>query len=168
MLFSFWQQPKFTKSPATVLSRCQRFEFRRIPAPIIVKKLQTLTKQENIDIEPEALNLIARQATGALRDAISLVDQLSSISKKVTLPIAQDLLGTATNQAVIDLTDAIIKQDQSRGVWKSFKPRLIPARTRVNSRAKPWNICAIYSSSNWALANNWNSPRSPRHHESAC
>ncbi len=104
------------KIPATVLSRCQRFEFRRIPAPIIVKKLQTLTKQENIDIEPEALNLIARQATGALRDAISLVDQLSSISKKVTLPIAQDLLGTATNQAVIDLTDAIIKQDQSRGL----------------------------------------------------
>jgi len=104
------------KIPATVLSRCQRYEFRRIPAPVIVKKLQTLTKKEGIDIEPEALNLIARQATGALRDAISLVDQLSSIAKKVTLPIAQDLLGTATNQAVIDLTDAIIKQDQSRGL----------------------------------------------------
>ena len=104
------------KIPATVLSRCQRYEFRRIPAPVIVKKLQTLTKKEGIDIEPEALNLIARQATGALRDAISLVDQLSSIAKKVTLPIAQDLLGTATNQAVIDLTDAIIKKDQSRGL----------------------------------------------------
>lgn len=104
------------KIPATVLSRCQRYEFRRIPAPVIVKKLQTLTKKEGIDIEPEALNLIARQATGALRDAISLVDQLSSIAKKVTLPIAQDLLGTTTNQAVIDLTDAIIKKDQSRGL----------------------------------------------------
>ena len=104
------------KIPATVLSRCQRFEFRRIPVPVIVEKLENLTKQEKIKIEPEALSLIARQATGSMRDAISLVDQLSSIAKKVTLPIAQDLLGTATNQAVIDLTESIIARDQSRGL----------------------------------------------------
>lgn len=104
------------KIPATVLSRCQRFEFRRIPVPVIIEKLEKLTKQEKIKIEPEALSLIARQATGSMRDAISLVDQLSSIAKKVTLPIAQDLLGTATNQAVIDLTESIINQDQSYGL----------------------------------------------------
>ena len=104
------------KIPATVLSRCQRFEFRRIPVPVIVDKLTTLTKQENIVIEPEALSLIARQATGSMRDAISLVDQLSSIRKEVTLALAQDLLGTTTNQAVIDLTAALIDKDQSKGL----------------------------------------------------
>ena len=104
------------KIPATVLSRCQRYEFRRIPVPVIVEKLQELTKKENIAIDDDALSLIARQATGAMRDAISLVDQLSSISQKVDLRTAQDLLGTATNQAVIDLTQAIIDKDQTAGL----------------------------------------------------
>ncbi len=104
------------KIPATVLSRCQRYEFRRIPVPVIVEKLQALTKKEKIKIDDDALSLIARQATGAMRDAISLVDQLSSIAKKVDLRTAQDLLGTATNQAVIDLTQAIIEKDQTAGL----------------------------------------------------
>ncbi|HSN93440.1 MAG TPA: DNA polymerase III subunit gamma/tau, partial [Anaerolineaceae bacterium] len=69
------------KIPATVLSRCQRYEFRRIPVPTIIEKLKILCKQENIKIDDDALSLVARQATGAMRDAISLVDQLSSIGK---------------------------------------------------------------------------------------
>lgn len=104
------------KIPATVLSRCQRFEFRRIPVPVIIEKLKELTKKEKIKIDDDALSLIARQATGAMRDAISLVDQLSSIAKKVDLRTAQDLLGTATNQSVIELTQAIIDKDQSMGL----------------------------------------------------
>lgn len=104
------------KIPATVLSRCQRHEFRRIPVPTIIKKLEVLTKQEGIEIEPEALSLIARQATGAMRDAISLVDQLSSMSKKVTLEIAQEVLGTATSQSVIELVDAILSENSGLGL----------------------------------------------------
>lgn len=104
------------KIPATVLSRCQRHEFRRIPVPIIVQKLKELCKQEKIKIDDDALSLIARQATGSLRDAISLVDQLSSISKKITLPIAQDVLGTATNQAVIDLVEASLVTSSGKGL----------------------------------------------------
>ncbi|HHX09355.1 MAG TPA: DNA polymerase III subunit gamma/tau [Chloroflexi bacterium] len=104
------------KIPATVLSRCQRHEFRRISVPIIIDKLGELTKKEKIKIEPEALSLIARQATGSMRDAISLVDQLSSISKKVTLKIAQEVLGTATNQSVIELVDAIQAENSGRGL----------------------------------------------------
>ena len=78
------------KIPATVLSRCQRHEFRRFPVPVIIEKLCELTKKEKIMIEPDSLSLIARQATGSMRDAISLVDQLSSMSRKVTLEIAQE------------------------------------------------------------------------------
>ena len=104
------------KIPATVLSRCQRHEFRRIPVPVIVQKLKELCKQEKIKIDDDALTLIARQATGSMRDAISLVDQLSSISKKITLPIAQDVLGTATNQSVIDLVEASLEGSSGKGL----------------------------------------------------
>jgi len=104
------------KIPATVLSRCQRHEFRRIPVPVIVQKLKELCKQEKIKIDDDALTLIARQATGSLRDAISLVDQLSSISKKITLSITQDVLGTATNQAVIDLVEASLAGSSGKGL----------------------------------------------------
>lgn len=104
------------KIPATVLSRCQRHEFRRIPVPTIISKLTELTKKEKIKIEPEALSLIARQATGSMRDAISLVDQLSSISKKISLQIAQEVLGTATSQSVIDLIDAIQAEKSGHGL----------------------------------------------------
>ena len=66
------------KIPATVLSRCQRHEFRRIPVVDIVAYLTDQAAAEGIPVDPEALTLIARQATGSLRDAISLLDQLAS------------------------------------------------------------------------------------------
>ena len=104
------------KIPATVLSRCQRHEFRRIPVQTIIEKLKLLCAQEHIEIEDEALSLVARQATGSLRDAISLIDQLSSIGKVITLETAQNILGTATNQAVLDLGQAIQDHDSARGL----------------------------------------------------
>ncbi|HWQ04335.1 MAG TPA: DNA polymerase III subunit gamma/tau [Longilinea sp.] len=96
------------KIPATVLSRCQRHEFRRIPVQDIVSHLKTISKAEKLKVEDEALILIARQSTGAMRDAISLLDQLASTGEKITLEKAQSVLGTATNQAVIDLVSAML------------------------------------------------------------
>lgn len=104
------------KIPATVLSRCQRHEFRRIPVMEIVKTLQGLCQDEKIEADEDALILIARQSTGALRDAISLLDQLSSTGQAITLELAQVVLGTATNQLVIDLIEAIEKNDHSGGL----------------------------------------------------
>src|SRR5512141_1011135 len=65
------------KIPATVLSRCQRHEFRRIPVNDIIAQLGRLAEGEGIEVAPDALTLIARQSTGSLRDAISLLDQLA-------------------------------------------------------------------------------------------
>ena len=76
------------KIPPTVLSRCQRHEFRRIPVKDIVGLLQDLSQKENIQVEEDALTLIARQSTGSLRDAISLLDQLASSGNAVTLSTA--------------------------------------------------------------------------------
>ncbi len=104
------------KIPATVLSRCQRHEFRRIPVMEIVKRLQIICQEEKISADEEALILIARQATGALRDAISLLDQLASTGERITLNLAQEVLGTATNQLIIDLYTALQQKDTSAGL----------------------------------------------------
>ena len=104
------------KIPATVLSRCQRHEFRRIPVKEIVENLKSMAEEEKIKAEAEALSLVARQATGSMRDAISLLDQLASASNEITLQLAQDVLGTATSQAVIAVIEAIIKRQSDQGL----------------------------------------------------
>jgi len=104
------------KIPATVLSRCQRHEFRRIPLNLIVSHLKQLAEQENLDVSDEAMILIARQATGSMRDAISLLDQLSSSGSRITLDFAQTVLGTAASQMVVDLVDAIIQRNPAVGL----------------------------------------------------
>jgi len=104
------------KIPATVLSRCQRHEFRRIPVRDIVSHLESLCKQENLNVEADALHLIARQATGSMRDAISLLDQLTSTGDAVTLESAQTVLGTATSQTVVDLVNAILDKNSRDGL----------------------------------------------------
>lgn len=104
------------KIPATVLSRCQRHEFRRIPVAETVKTLRGICEEEKIEADEEALLLIARQSTGALRDAISLLDQLASTGKTIDLGLAQTVLGTATNQLVFDLIEALLKNDPGMGM----------------------------------------------------
>lgn len=104
------------KIPATVLSRCQRHEFRRIPVDEITRHLKQLCEGENIQAAPEALTLIARQSTGSLRDAISLLDQLSSTGDKITLKLAQQVLGTAASELVIEITDAILRRQAAEGL----------------------------------------------------
>jgi DNA polymerase-3 subunit gamma/tau len=104
------------KIPATVLSRCQRHEFRRIPVPDIITQLETLAEKEDLSVDPDALALIARQATGSMRDAISLLDQLASSNQIIDLKMAQTVLGTATNQAVIELIQSILDNDPASGL----------------------------------------------------
>ncbi len=104
------------KIPATVLSRCQRHEFRRIPVHDIVGCLEAVAENENLQIDSEALTMIARQATGSMRDAISLLDQLASTSQKITLEITQSVLGTAASQSVLDIVTAILGQDSAGGL----------------------------------------------------
>lgn len=104
------------KIPATVLSRCQRHEFRRVPVDEITAQLEKIANQEKINAEPEALTAIARQATGSLRDAISLLDQLASAGQEITVGLTQAVLGTATSQTVIDVIDAIRQRQPAQGL----------------------------------------------------
>ncbi|MCX7755208.1 MAG: hypothetical protein N2117_08165, partial [Anaerolineales bacterium] len=104
------------KIPATVLSRCQRHEFRRFPLSEITRRLSEICRAEGIEADPEALTLIARQSAGGMRDAISLLDQLASAGGKITLETAQTVLGTAASQAVIALVQALIERNAAAGL----------------------------------------------------
>jgi DNA polymerase III subunit gamma/tau len=104
------------KIPATVLSRCQRHEFRRVPIDEIVSNLKEIIKAENIQADDEALTLIARQSAGGMRDAQSLLDQLASTGTKITLALAQQVLGTATSQTVLDVIASILNHEPAHGL----------------------------------------------------
>jgi len=104
------------KIPATVLSRCQRHEFRRLPVEEIVLQLKSIIKAEKFQADEDALTAIARQAGGGLRDAISLLDQLASAGAKITLQLTQTVLGTATSQTVLDLVASVRDRKPAAGL----------------------------------------------------
>lgn len=104
------------KIPATVLSRCQRHEFRRIPVRDIQGQLRRMVEAEDIEADEDALRLISRQATGSLRDAISILDQLASLEGAITIELVHRVLGTTADQAVLDLVDAVLDGNPSRGL----------------------------------------------------
>jgi DNA polymerase III subunit gamma/tau len=104
------------KIPATVTSRCQRHEFRRIPSAEIAAYLSQIAEQESIPTDPQAINLIARHSTGAMRDAISLLDQLASGGEPLSADKVRAVLGISTNQAVIDIVQALINRQPALGL----------------------------------------------------
>ncbi|HBW92323.1 MAG TPA: DNA polymerase III subunit gamma/tau, partial [Cyanobacteria bacterium UBA11149] len=99
----------------TIISRCQKFDFRRIPLESMVQHLRDISVQEKIDITNDALTLIAQVAQGGLRDAQSLLDQLSLLPEKVTVEGVWDLVGSVPEQDLLALVSAI-KEDHSEKV----------------------------------------------------
>jgi DNA polymerase-3 subunit gamma/tau len=105
------------KIPATVLSRCQRFDFRRIPASEIAGHLRHIAEEEGFQAEDEALMAIARSAQGGMRDAVSLLDQMFSIGDEmVTLRQVQQVLGAVGGQMVNELVDALAEKQIPQGL----------------------------------------------------
>jgi len=104
------------KIPATVMSRCQRHEFRRIPVNEIVEQLKNISASEGIEADEDVFQVIARQAVGGMRDGISLLDQLSAIGGKISLESAENVLGTATSESVLELVSAMIDKDAAQGL----------------------------------------------------
>ncbi len=91
----------------TIISRCQRFDFRRIPLEGMVAHLQAIASQENIDITAEAITLVAQVAQGGLRDAESLLDQLSLLTGQITVEAVWDLVGAVPERDLMVLAQAI-------------------------------------------------------------
>jgi DNA polymerase-3 subunit gamma/tau len=105
------------KVPITVLSRCQRFDLRRVDAALLVAHLQTIAAKESITAEPEALALIARAAEGSVRDSLSLFDQaIAHAAGPVRAEDVRQMLGLADRTRVIDLFEALMRADIARAL----------------------------------------------------
>jgi DNA polymerase-3 subunit gamma/tau len=105
------------KIPATVLSRCQRFDFRRIPAPQVAAHLRRIVDEEGCKAEDEALMAIARNAQGCMRDAVSLLDQLLSTGGlAVTFAQVQQTLGAVSALTVTEFVDAVCTRHAAQGL----------------------------------------------------
>ena len=91
----------------TILSRCQRFDFRRIPLEALNAHLAWIAEQESIPIQPEALHVVAQRAQGGLRDAESLLDQLSLLPGPIKADAVWDLLGAVPEQELLNLAEAL-------------------------------------------------------------
>ncbi len=91
----------------TILSRCQRFDFRRIPLDALEQHLRWIAAEESIPIQPEALHVVAQRAQGGLRDAESLLDQLSLLPGPIESGAVWDLLGAVPEQELLELVKAM-------------------------------------------------------------
>ncbi|QOZ29482.1 DNA polymerase III subunit gamma/tau [Bradyrhizobium sp. CCBAU 51753] len=100
------------KVPITVLSRCQRFDLRRVEADVLMKHLGNIAAKEGVEVEPEALGIIARAAEGSVRDSLSLFDQaIAHAAGQVKADAVRQMLGLADRTRVIDLFDSLARGD---------------------------------------------------------
>ncbi len=114
------------KLPQTVLSRCQRFDFRRISTTDLVKTIQDIAKKEGIEIEKEASFILARRADGSLRDVLSLLDQViayaggsesdEGMKKAITSQLISETLGLVDQERLFEITDAVGGKDTTKGI----------------------------------------------------
>ena len=104
------------KIPATIGSRCQRFDFRRVRLETVVKRLSHIAQQEGLTAEPAALELIAHQGGGAMRDAISLLDQMASYGEEIRVDQVQMVLGTVASEAASRLAACLADGDIPGGL----------------------------------------------------
>jgi DNA polymerase-3 subunit gamma/tau len=100
------------KVPVTVLSRCQRFDLRRVEAEVLMAHLTNIAAKENVEVEPEALGIVARAAEGSVRDSLSLFDQaIAHAAGVVRADAVRQMLGLADRTRVIDLFEALARGD---------------------------------------------------------
>ncbi len=105
------------KVPPTIQSRCQRFDFKNIPASAIGNHLEAVIKQEKLKADPELIHAVARLGNGSMRDALSLLDRLmASGEKKLTVPLLEDLLGLPDRELIGQILDATTDGDPAKAL----------------------------------------------------
>ena len=106
------------KVPATIISRCQCFNFEKISEEDIVKKLKYIVEKENIKVEEEVLNLIAKYSDGGLRDAINLLDKLACCSTNITIDDFYEIKGIVKEEELFDIVNALVNVNTKEALEK--------------------------------------------------
>ncbi|MBR2382061.1 MAG: DNA polymerase III subunit gamma/tau [Clostridia bacterium] len=99
------------KLPATIVSRCQRFEFRRIATDVLTSRIKYIAEQEGIDIEDDAARLIARYSQGGMRDSISLLELCASSGVKIDVSAVNETIGSAGRERMMAVANAIAEKN---------------------------------------------------------
>ncbi|WZO99072.1 DNA polymerase III subunit gamma/tau [Isosphaeraceae bacterium EP7] len=129
----FFATTEANKIPVTVLSRCQRYDLAGIAPDQIMATLAEIAGREGIKAEPEALSVLARRASGSMRDAQSLLEQLLSAGQQeLTVEVVHQLLGTASDERTLDLLDALSRRDPAQA--------LMQLESAVNSGVQPADL----------------------------
>ncbi len=95
------------KLPATIISRCQRFDFRRISTDALVARLSYIAREEGIDLEPDAARMLAKLAQGGMRDAISLLELCAGVERRVTVKTVEHSVGLTGRDAMLETVRAV-------------------------------------------------------------
>ncbi len=118
------------KLPVTILSRCQRYAFRRIAIPVMIERMREIATAENIAIDDAALSAIAYRADGGLRDALTMLEQAAAFADGAITPQTIDLAFGATGRNYAGtLIDRLIATDASGGAADASTMRAMPAPT---------------------------------------
>ncbi len=104
------------KLPATILSRCQRFDFKRIQPETMAERLNVVSKAEGLELDSDAAVLIARIADGALRDGLSVLDQCAGRSRHITSGLVSEVAGLAGREALYQLSDCISSHNTNEAI----------------------------------------------------
>ncbi|MBU1140632.1 MAG: DNA polymerase III subunit gamma/tau [Proteobacteria bacterium] len=111
-VFFMFATTELHKIPITILSRCQRYELKRVSAMELSTHFQRLAKEENVSIDPAALNLIVRESEGSVRDGLSLLDQVFSYGEtNISVDDVIQVLGLVSRDIILKLTRALLEQD---------------------------------------------------------
>ncbi|MBQ4071307.1 MAG: DNA polymerase III subunit gamma/tau [Clostridia bacterium] len=102
---------EFNKLPTTIVSRCQRFDFRRISSDVIVDRLMHISREEGIELADDGARLIARASRGGLRDAVSLLELCAGSKRLIDAPFVAETIGTADRESAYSLISAIARSD---------------------------------------------------------
>lgn len=106
------------KIPATILSRCQRFEFKNLSQEQLIDRLRYIAKEENLVIEDEAIEKIATLAKGGLRDAISILDQVSNYSEQITLGHILEVTSSISEDDILEFYKGLLQGDVTKSLLK--------------------------------------------------
>lgn len=146
------------KLPATILSRCQRFDFKRLPESLLVQQMEKVLQEEGIQAEQPALVLIAGQAQGGMRDALSLLDQCAGMSGgEITLEKAQQVLGAAGSDQVARMAQCIadrqVKQTlaQLQEIYDNGADLSVFVREMIDYYREHMIECAEQAEGQWAM-----------------
>ncbi|XP_062095413.1 protein STICHEL isoform X2 [Humulus lupulus] len=105
--------------PRTIQSRCQRYLFNKIKDTDILARLKNISAEENLDIEPEALDLIALNADGSLRDAETMLEQLSLLGKRISKSLVNELVGVVSDEKLLELLELAMSSDTAETVKRA-------------------------------------------------